>query len=313
MYIPKSLLDCVSKEVTRYAITNVYVDVGAKKALATNGQFLVALPIVPEPDEVSGYVPAEAIRAAAKMPKHRKGVICHTEQTTLVNGILYPNPHAENPPPFPDWQQLIPAHHATAPILACNGGFFALAAEALTPHGQKPCVTVHLDQTDPSQPLVLKSGYAEMAEAVALLMPVRDDQVTGHVCPTEETVEMWRARAVSAEALTEILQGQLDAGQGATEQIRILTEERDAARTALLTLEAQVDAAPPDLETICEDLQTQYKAMADAYATVVQQYAIIEGDYNEAMRDLTELLAEEIAPYQLTEVTACPSTQHKHI
>lgn len=122
MYIPKSLLAVCSKDPSRPALRHVYVDTTHPCAVATDRYHLVVCPVVLTEDDVSGYVPREAILAAHALPKKhpQRGEVAHGTHTTTVCGTeaVYTNPFSTGTadtvvPRYPDWQGCVPKEPGT--------------------------------------------------------------------------------------------------------------------------------------------------------------------------------------------------------
>ena len=172
MIIPKALLKICSTDSTRHTISHIYVDIEASAAIATDGHKLVYYPIQVEEgaDEVSGYVPKDAILAAATN-KPFCGLIIHREKDTLVPGKgTFPNPYAgDDPAPkYPDWEPIIAYPEEHYHHITFNARFLADIADVLSPTSH--AVSVHYNPDNEFVPLHVTSGETG---AIAMLMPVR--------------------------------------------------------------------------------------------------------------------------------------------
>ena len=151
MNIPKSLLALCATDLSMAAIHHVYVDVEKKVAVATNGHALVQHPIEPEEGEVSGYVPAEAILAAAKLPKGFRGHLHHYQDVTQVMGntglVSFPNPfQGEDPQPrYPKYETVIPEESSLPVTISFNAQLMLDLAKTLS---HNTVITMSLDPKD---------------------------------------------------------------------------------------------------------------------------------------------------------------------
>ena len=149
MNIPKSLL-ALCGDSTRGCIQHVYVDVEKKVAVATDGHALVQYPIEPEEGEVSGYVPAEAILAAAKLHKSLRGTLRHEKDVTYVQHpstpfpISFPNPfQGEDPQPkYPQYEAVFPDESSLPITIAFNAQLMLDLAKTMSPN---TVITLSLD------------------------------------------------------------------------------------------------------------------------------------------------------------------------
>ncbi len=284
MFLDKALLNCVSSDVTRSSIAHVYVDVTDQIAVATNGHAIVVVPITPDPEEVSGFVPREAILEAAKLPKSRKGQLTHLAKTTVVNRIAYPNPgtDSEEPLTFPEWRQLVPrVLMQQAPQLSFNSALLADLGHALHPGNGPSYITITYDLQKPLEgPMVIRPHGDPDDKHFALLMPYRNDKVEGHQCLSREGL---RDELVTQKAETETLRNEL----------ATLKATHAEAMQHIISLEATLAEQPPTIQDTVTALETQYATMETQYQALVTQHAAIQEDYEVLMRDLTTLIAHQ--------------------
>ena len=273
MYIPASLLKCVA-DSSRVAISDVYIDIDRKQAYATDGKVLVAVPIAPDPGEVSGYVSREAIQQAEKSPKSQRGLVWHGEEVTKVRGIAYPNPHAELPadqrPIFPNIDTVMPKH--TTPVLAVDTSLLCNAGMVLTPDKSLvPSVVLAMDITSPVNPLLLRPAKpcvvhnVDWQDAFAILMPIRHDAVSAPCpvpasVPTNESPEQTAALAqqletvqANAAAAHDAMQTELIATRTAFQQLH---QAYAALQTAHKALEEELDDMREDQDLMVQELLT---------------------------------------------------------
>ncbi len=235
MYLPKSLLAICSKDSARYtAIDHVYVDVDEKVAVATDGHRLVTYAVVPEAEEVSGYVPREAIEHAWKQKGAFQGVLRHLADVTLVESTSFPNPYAgQDAPTYPDWRTLTPP--GVPSQIALNAEFLLALARVLSP--DKPEVTLAF--TPGKLGPIVVTGARE--DSTGLLMPCR--MATPADTPAAACANGLNAMRLDAEctklrAEVERLkhehaaqyQGWLGESAALREQIAALTETLDTYR-----------------------------------------------------------------------------------
>jgi len=132
----------------------------------------VYYPIEPTADagEVSGYVPADAIRAAAQN-KPFCGLILHREkETTVPCKGTFPNPYAKDtvPPKFPDWETIVAYPKQNYHHITFNAQYLADIAAVLSPGTS--IVTVHYNPDAPRDALHVTT---EQGQSIAMLMPCR--------------------------------------------------------------------------------------------------------------------------------------------
>src|ERR1041385_8980251 len=166
MILPKALLKiCSSLDERRYAITHVYVDVEQQCAIATDGHKLVYYPVEPDTDagEVSGYVPKDAILAAANN-KPFIGLMFHKAKDTTVPGKrTFPNPYAtDDPPPkYPDWSSILVYPEQQYHHLCFNAKYLLEIADVLSP--ERKVIQLHYNPDNPGAQL-----YVTTAENTAM-------------------------------------------------------------------------------------------------------------------------------------------------
>lgn len=289
MHLDKSLLDCVSSDKTRYSLSEVFVDVDEKLAIATNGHLLVMVPIDPAEGEVSGYVPKDAILEAAKQKGSFKGLLIHQQTHTIANGISYPNPFsdADKPVTFPvDWKRLIPAYANEPCLVGFNASYLGDIAAVIS-DPKNPAVGLTLDLTKSVEAVIVVSGLRtpstfpgderDWSRAKALLMPVRDDAMRLHTCGSES--EELRTRARTAE--------QLVAEQSTT--IQRLIDENAVLTAALATAQEAPPSLAATIEARLQEIQQQYAALTAQYETLVSAHADLDQEYTQTVQELIAL------------------------
>jgi hypothetical protein len=142
MYLPKDLLLACSTDVTREVLHHIYVDIDTRCAAATDRTVLVTLPIVPEDGDVSGFVPREAVEYAAKQRGDLRGKLLHGETTTLVAGVAFPSPFADeaDPPIFVEYAHLFINHTSSVQLKVV---LLTRLARTLCGSGTKQAVEMH--------------------------------------------------------------------------------------------------------------------------------------------------------------------------
>lgn len=111
MKLPKNckIEKATSTDSTRPAIGEPWLDVEAGKLVATNGRIIAVVPVEIEEGDASGYVTAEALKAArALVGKHLPLAIKANGSLALYNGVTFPRPGVDDLGQFPNWKQVIP-------------------------------------------------------------------------------------------------------------------------------------------------------------------------------------------------------------
>ena len=176
MQLPKSLLKCCSADSTRYGINHIYVDVETGEAFATDGHLLMVVPITPEESEVSGYIPADALKAAHEpSQKALKGVLLHHASETLVPGKgTFPNPFTpDDMPKFPETDHLLYLAREGMHQITLDAALLLKLADVIRdaePGPGKPHVTLTYNPKKPDGPLLVTHTQSL---CTGLLMPRR--------------------------------------------------------------------------------------------------------------------------------------------
>lgn len=107
---------CASTDQTRYVLNGAYFDVENKRLVVTDGRRMVLLPAEPEPGDVSGIVPTEAVTEALRLAKKPKGKKTGSDPDgglagITINGVVKLRNGAEFPKVegiYPNYAQVIP-------------------------------------------------------------------------------------------------------------------------------------------------------------------------------------------------------------
>ena len=172
MNVPKALLDICDDMRIDSAVNYVYADIDQCCVFATNRKMIIRYPIGPdlEHGEVSGYIPAEAVKAAATVKGISKGYLLHLDKDTIVPGKgTFPNPFSMDAtcPPYPDWNSVYHPLPPDCPHFTFNASFLIALAKVLSPTTQ--VVYIHYDPDKPGEPLQITG--IENGTGIGLLMP----------------------------------------------------------------------------------------------------------------------------------------------
>jgi hypothetical protein len=156
---------------TKYNLGEPYLDVEEKVLVASNGYALVAFPVEPENNDISGIVPWAAFDAAAE-------IAFEEDETSLQNVRLdcgervivynrtkevcsYPRPKGK----YPNWKVVVPVRTGPATI-TLDARLLLGIQDALGCEGLSLWITNSKGQ-------VLIGGTDECNEGVAVVMPMR--------------------------------------------------------------------------------------------------------------------------------------------
>ena len=161
----------VSKDKTRAAICNPWIDAENGKLVATNGSAMAIIPIELEDEDTSGHVPCDAFKQARKGAKGEVSMICNGN-VTLQTGAILPRNKSETPP---NWQVVIPHKPKVNVRISLNAVMLAKLAEAMGTEG----ITLEIDE--PDSPVIVKPAYAGRhgeakpvcPDAIGIIMPIR--------------------------------------------------------------------------------------------------------------------------------------------
>ena len=161
-----------SKDRTRAAICNPWIDTDNGKLIATNGMAMAVIPVEIEPGDSPGHVPCEAFKSARKGARGEFSMLCN-DKVELPGGSTLPRDTSEMPP---KWQAVMPA--SDRPVLCkirLNAQMLAKLADAMG------CDSVEIEIEDDSSPLLIRPTWSgtlgslppACPEAVGILMPIR--------------------------------------------------------------------------------------------------------------------------------------------
>lgn len=160
--------ECVSKDVTRIALNQLYLRNG--KLYAADGCVAAIIPVVLEDTDVEGYVSVDAIKHARKADKKvsRKTASLSLEcngEIKLSDGVTFPR-ESPNNLTYPDVDKVVPDGTKHRFVIALNPEFLLRAAEAI---GSEDGVEIHI--CDGLSPIILRP-FDKASEALAVLMPM---------------------------------------------------------------------------------------------------------------------------------------------
>jgi hypothetical protein len=100
-----------SKDKTRHSIIEPYLEIreSGSRMIATDGRILVVVPVETTPDDVSGYVSADALKASRKGKQVESVIRCNGALETW-DGASYPRPDLGT---YPNVDQVMPKNEAT--------------------------------------------------------------------------------------------------------------------------------------------------------------------------------------------------------
>ena len=173
MNVPKALLDICSNTEIPSAVKYVYADVDQCCVFATNGKIMIKYTIVPDKEggEVSGYIPPEAIKAAATRKGPDKGSFLHLEKTTVVQGVgTFLNPFSTDTscPLYPDWNQVFRPVQDSWLSLTFDASFLMALSRVLNP--QTNVIRLRYDPANPTKAFHIEGVTDD--QGIGLLMPV---------------------------------------------------------------------------------------------------------------------------------------------
>lgn len=174
-----------SKDETRPHLTQCHLDVEAAKLVATDGHRLIVLPVEVDEHDHTGWVSAEALEAARKAERKRRG----THATIAANGALatgadgtgptFPRRTQEEAGPFPPYQHVVGVPTTRYVVdFAVNASYLAEAAKAMGSDSLRIRLFVDepRDTTDPTlttlNPIHVTNEHTAPG-ALCVVMPMR--------------------------------------------------------------------------------------------------------------------------------------------
>lgn len=161
----------VSKDKTRAAICNPWIDAEHGKLIATNGMAMAVIPVGLDESDESGHIPCDAFKQARKGARGEVSMLCNGN-VTLPTGAILPRDKSENPP---NWQAVMPHEPKVNMRISLNAAMLAKLAEAMGTEG----ITLEIDA--PDSPVIVKPAYAGRfseakpvcPDAIGIIMPIR--------------------------------------------------------------------------------------------------------------------------------------------
>ncbi len=104
MKLPNTKFDkcAATKADPRYYLREPWLDVDGKRLLATNGHAMVVIPVEVDPDDTTGTVPMEAVKAVRKVHKKDGHLLLEAAHANAYGG-RYPREECK----YPDVDQII--------------------------------------------------------------------------------------------------------------------------------------------------------------------------------------------------------------
>lgn len=167
-----------SSDRSRCAIGEPYLDItdGKGTLVSTNGNAMAIVPVALAPEDVAGYVSADALRAARKQSKRtdEASLALGGSVATLADGSTMPRAGVATGCTFPSWRQVVP-RETPAVTVALNAKLLWELAQAMGTQGVKLCIA------SPDQPVVVLPAAAGCRgeihcacdETRGVIMPIR--------------------------------------------------------------------------------------------------------------------------------------------
>lgn len=175
MRIPKlaKIENVASRDASRLNLMNPYLDVAKKRIMATDGHAMAIVPVEVDPDDHSGPITAEALKAARKATGRSVDVA-----SLMVNGAQVVPMGATFPRPvdcsFPPVDQVIPDHGSDAIRVSFNPWLFLRAVEAMGVDSEMPVIlSFQAKPDDGGERLTPIKVTTDNGGAFAVVMPCR--------------------------------------------------------------------------------------------------------------------------------------------
>lgn len=182
MKIPKNckIESAASKDKTRHSITEPYLEIRefGSRMVATNGKILAVVPVETTPDDVSGYVSADALKASRKVKQIESVIRCNGALETW-DGITYPRPDLGT---YPNVEQVIPKNEPThvkkRVVVKFDSNLLSKLASAIGTEGVVMEMLWDSQNETISDPIIVKPTSTNECrpaspEAFGVLMPMR--------------------------------------------------------------------------------------------------------------------------------------------
>jgi hypothetical protein len=161
---------CVHKDVEeRFNLVDPYLDVAAKKVVATNGYSLVAVPVEVELGDSSCYISRDLFKIARRKVKLGPAEI-EDKAEIVPTGITWPSEQGRE---FPEWKKVVPDWDERTPgtvTVGLNAKLLKGLSDALGGDGIV-ALTIKINERDTAPLLVRALGGS--AGEIGLLMPCR--------------------------------------------------------------------------------------------------------------------------------------------
>ena len=183
MKIPTILIEnATSKDKTGYMMQSVYLDTIGKRLIATEGHILSSIAAEVGADDVSGCIPAEALRTARKLLKEKRNKYMSSPVEIAVNGKVKVSDGVATlefeklDGTFPNYQlildQSLTGDKMSRPAtITFNVNQLLQLAQALGEPNRDKEHIVSLRIENAMKPIVVT--HSENSEAIGLLMPTR--------------------------------------------------------------------------------------------------------------------------------------------
>jgi hypothetical protein len=180
-----------STDDTRYQLEDPYLDVEAKRLVATDGSSLVAFPVEVDEGEESRWISGDLLRAVRRLAPNHKVPI---HGNAAEDGPSFPCVQQRGPAGFPDWKRVVPSRQEGDPgtvTIALDAVRLLRLAVALGAQPKRDgramlAVTVQLERSPadhgPDSLIVRRLGAAA-GGPFALLMPCSSAAVPGISVP----------------------------------------------------------------------------------------------------------------------------------
>jgi len=167
-----------SKDINRLVITNVHLDVEAKRMIATDGRILASIPVDVEEGDTSGPITQEALKKSRQgySAKQKDSLDIHIEANgdlKVINGkdgsvTTYERKEQGN---YPNYKQVIPKE-AGSVKLCFDPVLLTRLAAAIGSKGQVTLEFTPCEKTGEVKTAIKVTGCND-SEALGVLMPRR--------------------------------------------------------------------------------------------------------------------------------------------
>ena len=176
MKIPSNKIESAASQdpFSRYTLSAVQLDVEHKRLMATDGHILAIIPAEVEPEDHSGLISLETIKAIRGMEKRSKAS-CKVQTNGKVTAHSISGEHLEqeySTGRFPNVDMVVPKFDGP-PTVSIDVRLLMRLAEALKSEaiGKNEPAFVSLWVKDANSPVLVKS--TKDADSVGVIMPCR--------------------------------------------------------------------------------------------------------------------------------------------